>query len=204
MEPLPDARRVPQPLALRDARRRGRGVALPAPHGRAQAQQPVAELGARVLDESDPSYDKDKDYAWQTAAWMEKSAAEAAREIARLTAANEFEQEKINDFCAANGHAFTEGIPPYLCVRVFLWDPMHMDNNLAGSLVEQYNKLAEEMGDKLKVVKLNTQDNPDVPAKYGIVSIPTFLVLKGGEVQNQVMGAQPYDQLKAAVEPHLG
>ena len=100
---------------------------------------------ARVLDENDPSYDKDKDYAWQTAAWMEKSASEAAKEIARLTAAGEFTQDKINEFCAKDGHAFTEGIPPYLCVRVFLWDPMHMDNNLAGSLLEQYNKLAEEM-----------------------------------------------------------
>ena len=64
-------------------------------------------------------------------------------------------------------------------------------------------KLAEEMGEKLKVVKLNTQDNPEIPAKYGIISIPTFMVIKNGEVANQVVGAQKYDQLKTVVEGAL-
>ena len=65
------------------------------------------------------------------------------------------------------------------------------------------DKLAEEMDGKLKVVKLNTQDNTEVPARYGITAIPTFLVIKGGEVAQQIIGQQPYDNLKAAVEPHL-
>ena len=65
------------------------------------------------------------------------------------------------------------------------------------------DKLAEEMGDKLSVVKLNTQDNTEVPAKYGITSIPTFLVIKGGEVAEQIVGAHKYDALKEKVEAHL-
>ena len=65
------------------------------------------------------------------------------------------------------------------------------------------DKLAEEFDGKLKVVKLNTQDNTEVPAKYGIVSIPTFMVIKNGEVATQIVGAQKYDTLKGAVEPHL-
>ena len=65
------------------------------------------------------------------------------------------------------------------------------------------DKLAEEMDGKLKVVKLNTQDNTEVPARYGITAIPTFLVIQGGEVAQQIIGQQPYDNLKAAVEPHL-
>ena len=65
------------------------------------------------------------------------------------------------------------------------------------------DKLAEELDGKLRVVKLNTQDNPEVPAKYGITAIPTFLVIKGGEVVKQVVGSQQYGDLKAAVEPFL-
>ncbi len=66
------------------------------------------------------------------------------------------------------------------------------------------DKLAQEMGERLKVVKLNTQDNTEVPARYGITAIPTFLVIKGGEVVHQIVGSQPYDQLKRSVEAHIG
>lgn len=65
------------------------------------------------------------------------------------------------------------------------------------------DKLADEMGDRLKVVKMDTQNNTEVPAKYGITAIPTFLVIKGGEVVQQLVGSQPYDQLKSNVEAHL-
>ena len=65
------------------------------------------------------------------------------------------------------------------------------------------DKLAEEMDGKLKVVKLNTQDNPEVPAKYGITAIPTFLLIKGGEVVKQIVGSQRYDELKKVVDAHL-
>ena len=69
-----------------------------------------------------------------------------------------------------------------------------------GPLVD---KLAEDLGDKIKVVKLNTQDNPEIPAKYGITSIPTFMLIKNGEVQEQILGAQRYDALKNVVDPHI-
>ncbi len=65
------------------------------------------------------------------------------------------------------------------------------------------DKLAEDMKGRLKVLKLNTQDNHEIPAKYGIISIPTFLVLKNGEVAKQIVGAQPYERFKSAVEAAL-
>ncbi|MFT4710173.1 MAG: thioredoxin 1 [Bacteroidia bacterium] len=65
------------------------------------------------------------------------------------------------------------------------------------------DRLAAEYEGRLKVLKLNTQDNPDVPANYGIMSIPTFLIVKNGEVEKVIVGSQPYDQLKAAVDPYL-
>lgn len=65
------------------------------------------------------------------------------------------------------------------------------------------DKLAEEFGGRLKVVKLNTQDNTEIPSKYGITSIPTFLVIKGGEVAGQMVGAMRYEALKEAVSTHI-
>lgn len=71
------------------------------------------------------------------------------------------------------------------------------------SMLPYVDKLAEEYEGKVKVVKLNTQDNPEIPAKYGITSIPTFMLIKNGEVQEQILGAQRYDALKNVVDPHV-
>ena len=61
------------------------------------------------------------------------------------------------------------------------------------------DKLAEEMGEELLVVKLDTQNNTETAAKYGVMSIPTFLLIKDGEVVHTMMGAKPYDAFKAEV-----
>ena len=73
-----------------------------------------------------------------------------------------------------------------------------------GQTPEQMEKLAEEYEGKIKVVKLNTQENQQVPSNYGIVSIPTFLLIKGGEVQETIIGSQPLQAIKAKIDPHLG
>lgn len=86
-------------------------------------------------------------------------------------------------------------------VLVDFWAPWCAPCKAMTPLVD---KLADDMGEKLKVVKLNTQDNPEVPSRYGIVSIPTFMVIKNGETVEQIVGAQRYDALVSKVEPHLG
>jgi thioredoxin 1 len=65
------------------------------------------------------------------------------------------------------------------------------------------DKLAGDYRGKLKVLKMNTSDNPEVPARYGVTAIPTFLIIKKGEVVKQLVGSQPYDQLKKSVEAYL-
>ena len=65
------------------------------------------------------------------------------------------------------------------------------------------DKLAEDYQGKLKVLKLNTQDNLEVPSRYGITAIPTFLLIKDGEVVKQMVGSQSYDELKKLVDAHL-
>lgn len=65
------------------------------------------------------------------------------------------------------------------------------------------DKAAQEFEGRLKVVKVNTDDNKEVSARYGITSIPTFLLIKDGEVVKHLIGSQPYDELKKAIESLL-
>ncbi|CAN7538640.1 thioredoxin [Paenibacillus sp. LjRoot56] len=62
------------------------------------------------------------------------------------------------------------------------------------------DELSTEIGDKAKIVKINVDDNPDSAAKYNVMSIPTLLIFKDGQVVNQLVGVQPRDRLKAAIE----
>ena len=51
--------------------------------------------------------------------------------------------------------------------------------------------LAEEYGDKVKIFKMNVDDSPQTPGKYGVRAIPTVLAFKDGEVVQQLQGARP-------------
>jgi len=61
-------------------------------------------------------------------------------------------------------------------------------------------ELAEEYGGKVKVRKLNVDDNPSTSAKFGIRSIPTLLFFKDGRVVDQVVGAAGKSELKKKFE----
>jgi thioredoxin 1 len=61
-------------------------------------------------------------------------------------------------------------------------------------------ELAIEYDGKLKVVKLNTDENPDIAGKYGIMSIPTLLFFRNGQLIEKVVGAVPKRLLKEAVD----
>lgn len=56
-------------------------------------------------------------------------------------------------------------------------------------------EIARDHGDKVRVVKLNVDENPKVAADYGIVSIPTMNVYSGGMVVKQIIGAKPKQAL---------
>jgi len=52
-------------------------------------------------------------------------------------------------------------------------------------------EISKEHGDKLEIVKLNIDENPEVPRQYGVLQIPTMNVYKNGEVVKQIIGAKP-------------
>ncbi|MCG5215649.1 thioredoxin [Streptosporangium sp. KLBMP 9127] len=61
-------------------------------------------------------------------------------------------------------------------------------------------EIAKEQSDKLTVVKLNIDENPQVPRDYGVLQIPTLNVYKGGEVVKQIIGAKPKAMLLRELE----
>lgn len=60
--------------------------------------------------------------------------------------------------------------------------------------------VAQEKSGALKVVKVNIDENPNAPSKYGVRSIPTLLIFKGGQVVAQTVGAMPKSELLKWVE----
>jgi thioredoxin 1 len=64
-------------------------------------------------------------------------------------------------------------------------------------------ELADEYAGKLKIVKINVDENPQTPARYGVRGIPNLLIIKGGEVKDQIVGAVPKGHLVKAVDAAL-
>ncbi len=69
-----------------------------------------------------------------------------------------------------------------------------------GPILEE---LASDFGGKITVAKVNVDDNPNTPLKYGVRGIPTLMIFKGGAVAAMKVGALPKSQLYAWVESNL-
>ena len=65
------------------------------------------------------------------------------------------------------------------------------------------DQLAVEYAGKLKVVKVDVDQNPDISGRLGVLSIPTLMVFKGGQMVERILGAVPKQALLAKVTPHL-
>jgi thioredoxin 1 len=63
--------------------------------------------------------------------------------------------------------------------------------------------ISEEYGEHLKVAKIDIDDHPATPGRYGVMSIPTLMVFKNGKVVDRIVGALPKDAIVARVLPHV-
>ena len=63
-------------------------------------------------------------------------------------------------------------------------------------------ELDEEIGDSVKFVKMDVDENAEVPASFGIMSIPTLLVKKDGEVVEKLIGYHSKEQIEEILEKH--
>lgn len=62
------------------------------------------------------------------------------------------------------------------------------------------DEIAEELGDNVKVGKVNTDENMGLSEKYGIMSIPTIMVFKNGNVEKTFVGVTPKEEIISAVK----
>jgi thioredoxin 1 len=63
-------------------------------------------------------------------------------------------------------------------------------------------ELDNEMSDKVKIIKLDVDENQETASKFGVMSIPTLLLFKDGEVVDQVVGYQPKEALVEFINKH--
>lgn len=86
-------------------------------------------------------------------------------------------------------------------VLVDFWAPWCGPCRNVSPILEE---IAQERSDQLQVVKINIDDNPMTPARYGVTGIPTMTLFKGGQPVASIVGAQPKQRIVRELEPHLG
>lgn len=82
-------------------------------------------------------------------------------------------------------------------VLVDFWAAWCGPCQMMGPIIEE---LAEELKDKYKIGKLNVDENRETAAKYNIMSIPTLIIFKNGEIAKQLVGLQAKESLKEELE----
>ncbi|HTQ26232.1 MAG TPA: thioredoxin [Candidatus Binataceae bacterium] len=85
-------------------------------------------------------------------------------------------------------------------VLIDFWAPWCAPCRAIAPIIDE---LAGEYAGRLKVVKINVDDNPETPARYGVRGIPNLLIIKSGQVKEQIVGAVPKSHLVKAVDSAL-
>jgi thioredoxin 1 len=84
-------------------------------------------------------------------------------------------------------------------ILVDFWAPWCGPCRIVAPHLEELNNERDDV----RVVKLNTDENPETAARYNVMSIPTLLLFKHGEVAHQIIGAIPKNRLVEELEPAL-
>jgi thioredoxin 1 len=106
----------------------------------------------------------------------------------------------MSEVVLTDGNFKAEVLDSKIPVLVDFWAEWCGPCRMVSPIVE---KLAKDYSGKLKVGKLNVDDNSETPSQYGVQGIPTLLFFKNGQVANQIVGFQPEHKLKNVIDKIL-
>jgi thioredoxin 2 len=96
--------------------------------------------------------------------------------------------------------SFDEEITSSVPVLVDFWAPWCGPCRMVSPLVE---RMGRDNAGRLKVVKLNTDEAPEISARYSVQGIPLLVLIKNRAEVDRMVGAVPFERLRAWLEPHL-
>jgi thioredoxin 1 len=99
-----------------------------------------------------------------------------------------------------DGEWKTEVLDADAPVLVDFWAEWCGPCRMVGPIVDE---IADEHGGKLKVLKLNVDENPGTAREYGVMSIPTLMVFKDGQPDKRIVGAKPKSALLADLSEYV-
>jgi thioredoxin 2 len=108
--------------------------------------------------------------------------------------------EKLPWIVSASDVTFDPEADASVAVLVDLWAPWCGPCRFVGPILEE---LAIDFAGRLKVVKVNVDDNPLLARRFDATSIPTLVVIRGGRVVDRFQGAMPKQDLTVRLTPHL-
>ncbi|MCX7796910.1 MAG: thioredoxin [bacterium] len=110
---------------------------------------------------------------------------------------NSYSRIKIVDSSNFDLEVLNSSLP----VLVDFWAEWCMPCKMLSPIVED---ISQELSDKIKVVKVNVDENPDLATSYGIQAIPTLLIFKDGSVVGEIVGYVSKKALKDKLEEVIG
>lgn len=102
-----------------------------------------------------------------------------------------------NAKAVTDGEFKTEVIDSNIPVLVDFWAVWCGPCQMMGPVIDA---LAVEYEGKVKIMKINVDENPQTPAQYGVRGIPTLIIFKGGQEMQRIVGAQPKNNVEDALK----